>query len=104
MWSTGKGLIFFNQKQYNMKKLLIMAVIIGSFTACNENKTDTTTTTSDTLGTTTTGTTTTTTGTGDTSTTMSNNYSTSNAYTPAEGDVSYRNGKVMVWRNGSYIQ
>jgi hypothetical protein len=25
-------------------------------------------------------------------------------YTPAEGDVAYRNGKLMVWKNNNYVE
>jgi hypothetical protein len=38
------------------------------------------------------------------SNTMNNGSTTmSSAYAPGEGDVTYRNGKVMVWRNGNYV-
>ena len=62
-----------------MKKILIMLFFTTIIIACNDESTDTTTTIkSDT---------------------------TSNAarYSPAEGDVTYRNGKVMVWRDNDWV-
>ena len=73
-----------------MKTIIVLAVTALSIAACNNKKNaETTTSTGDTLVTT---------------KEMSGDYSRDNAYIPAEGDVIYRNGKVLVWRNGNYVE
>ncbi len=89
-----------------MKRIFVFALAAAMFTACdNKNTSETTVTTSDTsamssgmnadTATMTDGTTT---------TTMSGDATTTNRYVPAEGDVMYRDKKLMVWRNGAYVQ
>ena len=74
-----------------MKKIILMALVASTFAACNdEKKTEVTTTDSDTTMTMT------------PDATMPATTTTS-VYAPAEGDISYRGGKVMVWRNGTYV-
>jgi len=77
-----------------MKTMIVLALAAVTFTACGDQK-DTTTTieTNDSRDTYT-----------DTSSVM-NNTTTDNSvsYTPAEGDVVYRDGKVMVWKNNDYV-
>src|SRR5687767_14266912 len=68
-----------------MKKIFAIAIVAGSFTACNDSNTDQSSVGTDTTSTTTTTTTTT-------------------QYTPSEGDVSYRNGKVVVWKNNDWVE
>jgi len=68
-----------------MKKMFALAAIAASLMACNDADTDRTSVDTDTTITTTTTSTATTT------------------YTPAEGDVSYRDGKVVVWRNNDWV-
>jgi hypothetical protein len=69
-----------------MKKIIAISFVAALFAACNNPEADTTNTEAvDTVNTSTTNTTTTTT------------------YSPAEGDVTYRNGRVMVWRNGDWV-
>ena len=85
-----------------MKRIIVFALAALTFTACdNEKNTDTTvdTTTADSAIM----------GTSDTDTnqsmqTTTTTTTTTGAYTPTEGDVTYRNGKVMVWRNGDYVE
>ncbi len=67
-----------------MKKFFIMALVAASLTACNDNDADDNDATVTTEDATTTTTTTT-------------------AYTPAEGDATYRNGKVMVWKGNDWV-
>lgn len=64
-----------------MKKLVAMALAAFTLTACN-NTADTTDVTD--------------------STTVTTNTTENQAYAPAEGDVSRRDGKVMVMRNGEW--
>jgi len=73
-----------------MKKLIVVALVATTFAACSDStkSTDVTTVDSDSASVVTTEPMT------QTSTTM---------YSPAEGDVSYRDGRVMVWRNGNYV-
>ncbi len=66
-----------------MKKIFVLAALTATFMACNDSNTGDTTVETDTTTTTTTNTTV--------------------QYTPAEGDVSYRDGKVVVWRNGDWV-
>ena len=65
-----------------MKKIFVLVVSAASFIACNNDGTDTTTTIK---------------------TDTASNAATTYSYTPAEGDVTYRNGKVMVWRNSDWV-
>lgn len=82
-----------------MKKTFALAAISASLIACNSSDTaSTTSVNSDTSVTTSTTVT-------DTDTMTNTNTTTStNSYTAAEGDVSYRGGKVMVWRNGDWVE
>ena len=74
-----------------MKKIILMALVAGSFAACNdEKKTEVTTTATDTSMTVT----------PDETVSIT---TTASVYAPAEGDIIYRGGKVMVWRNGMYV-
>lgn len=66
-----------------MKKFLTISLLAASLAACNDASTDTTTVEKDTMVTAPATTTTVT-------------------YTPAEGDVTYRDGKVMVWRDNDW--
>ncbi len=66
-----------------MKKFIALALVAFTFAACNDDA-DTADVTADTTSTTTTTTTTT--------------------YTAAEGDVTYRENKVMVYRNGQWVE
>ena len=85
-----------------MKSIILFAAASLCFAACNNSdKTETTTmnadsttinsanTYADTAAMTAPSTTTTTT--------------TTSTYVPVDGDVSYRDGKVMIWRNGNYV-
>jgi hypothetical protein len=76
-------------KTYVMKKIFAMAFAAFSLAACNNDHADTTTV--DMTDTTTVDTTLTTT-------------TTSTAYTPAEGDVTYRDKNVMIYRNGQWVK
>jgi outer membrane biogenesis lipoprotein LolB len=70
-----------------MKRIIALAFAAVSLTACNDDaETDTTTVDTDTTTTTTTTT------------------STNTAYVPGEGDVTYREKKVMVYRNGDWVE
>ncbi|HEY0058587.1 MAG TPA: DUF6799 domain-containing protein [Flavisolibacter sp.] len=82
-----------------MKKTFALAAISASLFACNSSETSTTTSVdTDSAVTTTTSVT-------DTSNTTNTNTTTStSSYTAADGDVSYRGGKVMVWRNGDWVE
>ena len=64
-----------------MKHLFVLTVMAATILSCNSN-TDTTTSTK---------------------TDTSSNAATSTTYAPSEGDVTYRNGKVMVWRNNDWV-
>ena len=68
-----------------MKKIFAFAFIAAAFTACNDADTDTTSVDTDT-------------------TTTSTTTTTTRSYTAAEGDVSYRNEKLMVYRNGNWVE
>ncbi len=80
-----------------MKKVIAFAFSAICFSACNNpDKTETTTLTTN----------------SDSMTVMpsntntdvaSDNNTTKMSYNPAEGDVIYRDGKVMVWRNNNYV-
>jgi hypothetical protein len=74
-----------------MKKILVFALAAASLTACNDQKNNNTATNSDTTVTTT------------TTADVSGNTSTASTYVPADGDVMYRDGKLMVWRNNAYV-
>jgi predicted small secreted protein len=64
-----------------MKKIFSMIVMASVFIACN-NEAETTNINVD--------------------TTYTNN--TTSSYTATEGDVTHRNGKLMVWRNGNWVE
>jgi outer membrane biogenesis lipoprotein LolB len=68
-----------------MKKIFAFAFIAAAFTACNDADTDTTSVDTDT-------------------TTTSTTMTTTRSYSAAEGDVSYRNEKLMVYRNGNWVE
>jgi predicted small secreted protein len=74
-----------------MKKLFLFALVAGTFAACNEPKTETTETTIDTTTT-------------PTETIVTETTTTTTTYTAAEGDVKKSEGKVMVYRNGSWVE
>ena len=59
-----------------MKKLFVIAIIGASLLACNEN----------------------------TESTNKTDASAHEAYAPANGDVTYRDGKVLVWRNNEWVE
>jgi len=80
-----------------MKTVLIISAMAIGMVACSDQKSTETTVSSDTVSAMTAP-----------ETNMMNSSDTatsvmSSAYAPAEGDVSYRNGQVMVWRNGAYV-
>ncbi len=64
-----------------MKKIFALAFIAAAFTACNDADTDTPFVDTDT-------------------TTMT----TTRSYTAADGNVSYRNEKLMVYKNGNWVE
>ncbi|MGV3656981.1 MAG: hypothetical protein ACO1NX_03470, partial [Chitinophagaceae bacterium] len=70
-----------------MKKFLVMALAAVSLAACNDADGDNASTDMDTTTTTTTTTTT----------------SANEAYSPVDGDVTYRENKVRVMRNGEWV-
>ncbi len=78
-----------------MKTIIVLALAVVSITACGDQKnTDTTTVTTDTLN-----------SYADTSATVvTDNTTVVNAYVPAEGDISYRGGKLMVYRNNAFVE
>lgn len=69
-----------------MKKIFILAAVSASLYACETSTTNSGKTTSDSLQNTTT------------------NAANNSAYTPAEGDLSYRGGQVYVWQNGTWVR
>lgn len=77
-----------------MKQTIILACATVIVMASCNNSTDTTSTTTDTTVTTT----------EPNSTTTTTSTNTSAAYSPGEGDVSYRNRKVVVYRNGTWVE
>jgi hypothetical protein len=70
-----------------MKKIIVMTFAAFSLAACNNAETDNATVDTE-----------------DTTTTTKTTTTTSAAYAPAEGDVTYREKKVMIWRNGQWIE
>jgi hypothetical protein len=72
-----------------MKTFILIAGIAASFIACNNESKETTSVEQDTVSDT---------------TTTTNTTTTTTTYTPAEGDVSYRNGNVVVWRNNEWTK
>jgi hypothetical protein len=70
-----------------MKKIIVMTFAALSLAACNNDKTDNARVDTE-----------------DTTTTTKTTTTTSAAYAPAEGDVTYRNNKVMVMRNGEWVE
>jgi hypothetical protein len=81
-----------------MKRMLVLVFASVVFAGCSERKdsSETTTINSDTVAINPS------TVTGDTST-MSSTTTTTTTYVPADGDVMYRDGKLMVWRGSSYV-
>jgi hypothetical protein len=77
-----------------MKTFIVLALAAVSITACGDHKnTETTTVTSDTLN-----------SYADTSTTVvTDNTVAVNPYVAAEGDISYKDGKLMVYRNNAWV-
>jgi len=73
-----------------MKKFLAIVCAAATLTACN-NEADTTTET-------------TTTADSNAAANVETTEPSSGAYTPVEGDVSYRESKVMVMRNGAWVE
>lgn len=70
-----------------MKKIFLITCIAGSLIACNNSGTDAT---DDNVL--------------DSDTTMTTTTSSSTAvYTPVEGDVTYRNGNLMVWKGNDWV-
>lgn len=75
-----------------MKKIIVLALAVTSLAACNEQKSkesvmvNTDTSTNVTMD------------------NMDNATTTTTTYTPADGDISYTNGKLMVWRNNAYVE
>lgn len=66
-----------------MKKFILLAGIAASISACNNESRDTTTVEADTI---------------------SHTATAPGAYTPADGDLTYRDGKVMVWKNNEWVE
>ncbi|HSB92556.1 MAG TPA: hypothetical protein VLC28_05535, partial [Flavitalea sp.] len=77
-----------------MKRFIALAIAAGSFAACADNAGDTTKTESRDTSTTVTAT--------PLDTTMTTTTTATTTYTPADGDVTYRDNKVMVMRNGAW--
>jgi hypothetical protein len=77
-----------------MKTFIVLALAAVSITACGDQKnTETTTVTTDTLN-----------GYADTSTTVvTDNTVVVNPYVAAEGDITYKDGKLMVYRNNAWV-
>lgn len=72
-----------------MKRIFVFALTAISFVACSDQKkSETTVVDADTIATT---------------STTSDNTSIATTYVPADGDVMYRDGKLMVWRNNAYV-
>src|SRR5437763_1189616 len=71
----------------NMKKIFLAAGIAVAVSACN-NSTSTTSTDTDTSA----------------NAAVAPTTTAPTAYTPAEGDIIYRNGKVHVWRNNEWVE
>ena len=70
-----------------MKKIFLITCIAGSLIACNNSGTDAT---DDTVL--------------DSDTTITTTATSATAvYTPVEGDVSYRDGKLMVWKGNDWV-
>jgi hypothetical protein len=69
-----------------MKKLFVLSIIGATIlVSCNSENKETTSTTVN-------------------SDTTENAAASSTTYAPSEGDVSYRSGKVMVWRNNDWME
>lgn len=67
----------------SMKKMLFFAAVAAGLWACDTNKDNATTTVTE---------------------TSTNTANASGTYTPANGDVSYRDGKLMVWRDNDWAE
>jgi hypothetical protein len=72
-----------------MKNFLVIAAISASLTACTSSETGTTSVDTDSSV---------------NSTTTTTTNTTTTTYTAAEGDASYRGGKLMVWKNGAWVE
>lgn len=73
-----------------MKRMIAVAMAALALGACNSTSTETTD--KDTVVA------------SDTVATMPTEAQTTTSYNPAEGDVTYRNSKVMVWQNGDWVE
>lgn len=87
-----------------MKRILVFALAAATFTACDNKNTSETTVTSSDSSAMSSGINSDTSTVTDGTTMISGDATTSNRYVPAEGDVMYRDKKLMVWRNGAYVQ
>lgn len=78
-----------------MKQMIVLALAAVSFTSCGDQKTtETTIVTSDSV----------TTDYADTASMMTNSTTDNTVtYSPSEGDIAYKDGKVMVWKNNAYV-
>jgi len=83
-----------------MKRIFVFALAAASFAACDNQKSNETTTVSSNSDTTTFMSDTTN---ATTAPTLTDNTATTTSYVPAEGDVMYRDGKLMVWRSNAYV-
>ncbi|MEO7315091.1 MAG: DUF6799 domain-containing protein [Ginsengibacter sp.] len=77
-----------------MKKIILMASVVALLSACNANTDENTVVSNDTLGPVITNETPLTT----TETVVVNKYS------PSEGDVTYRNNQLLVWRGNDWVK
>ena len=77
-----------------MKKIFLMASVVALLSACNANTDENTVVTTDTLGPVT-----------QTETPVTTSETVVvHKYTPAEGDVTYRNNQLMVWRSNDWVK
>jgi hypothetical protein len=76
---------FLSKTHVIMKKMLLLVGLAACVVACT-NETDSATTTTTTR-----------------TDTSNNTAATTTTYTATEGDVTYRNGRVQVWRNNSWV-
>lgn len=68
-----------------MKRIFFLAFAAASLAACSNTSNDTA-------------------GTNDTSTTVTTSTTNNAAYSPTEGDITRRDGKVMIMRNGQWVE
>lgn len=80
--------LILSSKNIHIMKQTIIAFAALTFAACSNSHTETTTTTDSP---------------GVTTTTTTSNTTISTAYTPAEGDVTYRDGKVKVYKGSTWV-